>query len=210
MGIATTAEHVINSAEAAAIYVAARSPGARVYAIGGNGVQHALSEHGLSATQSDDVQEVDYVVVGWDRELTWRKLAAATRLIHEGAVFVGTNPDRTFPMEAGLAPGNGAQLAALEAATENEPVVVGKPETLLYEQAMDRMGARPGSTLMIGDRLDTDILGAARLGMPTALMLTGVSRGDALTRSPIHPTGVYDDLSALASTWRAALKQPVS
>ncbi len=210
MGIITTTDHVLNSAEAAANYVERRSPGARVYAMGGPGVLHALSTHGLSVTQSNDVGEVDYVVVGWDRELTWQKLAAATRLIHGGAAFVGTNPDRTFPMEAGLAPGNGAQLAALQAATGVEPVIVGKPATLLYKQAMARMGTSPGGTLMIGDRLDTDILGAARLGMPTALVLTGVSGREALDRSPIRPTGVYDDLPALVDAWRRALKQPVS
>lgn len=210
MGVTTTAEHVLNSAEAAANYVESRSPGAQVYAIGGSGVTHALSSHGLSVTQATDTREADYVVVGWDRELTWQKLAAATRLIHNGAVFVGTNPDRTFPMEAGLAPGNGSQLAALKAATDIEPIVVGKPEALLYEQAMAQMGTSPDATLMIGDRLDTDILGAAQLGMPTALILTGVSGKDALRRSPIRPTGVYDDLHSLIQVWRAAVKPPVT
>lgn len=210
MGISTTIDHVLNSAEAAAQYVADRSPGALVYAMGGPGVTHALSKHGLSVTQANDVPKVDYVVVGWDRELNWQKLAAATRLIHNGAVFVGTNPDLTFPMKTGLAPGNGAQLAALEAATGVEPVVVGKPETLLYEQAMAQMGTSPGTTLMIGDRLDTDILGAAQLGMPTALVLTGISGRDALDRSPIRPTGVYDDLPALIDAWCTPLRDPES
>lgn len=210
MGITTTSDHILNSAEAAANYVGSRSPGARVYAIGGSGVTHALSAHGLSVTQSIDTQEADYVVVGWDRELSWQKLATATRLIHRGAIPIGTNPDRTFPMEAGLAPGNGAQLAALEAATGVEPIVVGKPERLLYEQAMARMSTSPGATLMIGDRLDTDILGAAQLGMPTALVLTGISGRDALVRSPIRPTGVYDDLPALVHAWRIALKEPAT
>lgn len=206
LGITTTLDHVLGSAEAAAVYVAAQSPGAEVYAIGGPGVPHALRTHGLSVTQADDAQAVDYVVVGWDRALTWQKLATATRLIHNGAVFVGTNPDLTFPMEAGLAPGNGAQLAALEAATGVEPIVVGKPERLLYQQAMARTGTSPARTLMIGDRLDTDILGAAQLGMPTALILTGISGRDALDRSPIRPTGVYDDLPALIAAWRTALE----
>ena len=210
MGIRTTADHVLNSAEAAATYVATRSPGARVYAMGGSGVRHALSEHGLSVTQANDTERADYVVVGWDRELTWQKLATATRLIHDGAVFVGTNPDRTFPMEAALAPGNGMQLAALEATTDVKPVVVGKPEPLLYKQAMDRMGTSPDTTLMIGDRLDTDILGAAQLGMPTALTLTGISGEDGLQRSPIRPTAVYEDLPALIEAWRTALKRPVT
>jgi 4-nitrophenyl phosphatase len=206
MGITTTIDHVLGSAEAAAIYVAAQSPGAEVYAIGGPGVLHALRTHGLSVTQAHDTRAADYVVVGWDRALTWQKLATATRLIHNGAVFVGSNPDLTFPMEAGLAPGNGAQLAALEAATGVEPIVVGKPETLLYQQAMARMGTSPAETLMVGDRLDTDILGAAQVGMPTVLVLTGISGRDALDRSPIRPTGVYEDLPTLVTAWRTALE----
>lgn len=206
MGVETTEDHVLNSAIAAARYVADQQPGAVVYAIGGAGVKQALETHGLVFRDDHEVAAVDVVVVGWDRQLTWRKLATATRLILAGATFVGTNPDRTFPMEAALAPGNGAQTAALEAATDVKPVIAGKPAPLLYRQAMDRMGTSPEETLVIGDRLDTDILGGIRLGMPTALVLTGISQRDDLTTSPIRPTAVFEHLPALVDAWHKALQ----
>jgi 4-nitrophenyl phosphatase len=212
MGITTTTEHVLNSAIAAARYVADTHPGAHVYAIGGSGLGHALISHGLTLSEADDTEAADVVVVGWDRQLTWRKLATATRLILNGATFVGTNPDLTYPLEDSLAPGNGAQIAALEAATGVAPVIAGKPARLLYQQAMQRMQTTPETTLVIGDRLDTDILGGIRLGMPTALVLTGIAQPDDLHTSPIQPTVVAEDLPDLIRAWEAAyevsIKQP--
>jgi 4-nitrophenyl phosphatase len=215
MGIVTTEAHILNSAVATARYIADRKPGATVYAIGDLGVREALQAQGLACAGIDDesaasgspnrhLPRVDFVVVGWDRALTWHKLAIATQLILEGAELVGTNPDLTFPLEATLAPGNGAQIAALEAATGVRATVIGKPAPLLYQQAMSAMGTTPDTTLVIGDRLDTDILGGIRLGMPTVLMLTGISQEGALGDSPIRPTVVMEDLPALTRAWRAS------
>jgi len=200
MGIVTSTEHVLNSATAAADYLATQAaPGTPVYAIGGPGVREALRSHGFVLT---DGERADYVFVGWDRDLTWQKLATATLLIRGGAGFIATNPDRTFPMEEGLVPGNGAQVAALVTATDVTPVTAGKPGPLLYERALARMGTSPEATLVIGDRLDTDILGGLRLGMPTALVLSGIVQADELPASPIHPDVVFDDLAALVRAWR--------
>lgn len=207
MGITTTTDYVLNSAIAAARHIADRQPGASVFAIGGPGVKDAAVTHGLDFHSEADTEAVDYVVVGWDRDLTWVKLATATRLILAGATFVGTNPDRTFPMERALAPGNGAQTAALAAATGIDPIMVGKPAGPLYQQAMQHMHTTPETTLVLGDRLDTDILGGIRLGMPTALLLTGISQAHELDQSPIHPTTVIKDLPTLVQTWRAACRQ---
>jgi 4-nitrophenyl phosphatase len=199
MDVATEVEHVLNSAQAAADYLTTQaSPGAEVYAIGGPGVPYALQTQGFRLSEGE---RADYVVVGWDRELTWQKLAIATRLIRDGAGFIGTNPDRTFPLEDHLAPGNGAQIAALEAATDREAVIAGKPAPILYRQAMARMGTTPETTLVIGDRLDTDILGGLRLGTKTALVLTGISQRAALRTSPIRPDFVFDDLPSLVQAW---------
>jgi len=200
MGIVTNTEHVLNSATAAADYLVAQAaPGAPVYPIGGSGIREALRSHGFTLTEGD---RADYVVVGWDRDLTWQKLATATLLIRGGAGFIAANPDRTFPMEDGLVPGNGAQVAALITATDITPVMAGKPGPLLYERALARMGTSPEETLVIGDRLDTDILGGLRLGMPTALVLSGITQADELPSSPIHPDVVFDDLAALVQAWR--------
>ncbi|MFP4343116.1 MAG: HAD-IIA family hydrolase [Anaerolineales bacterium] len=203
LDVEVTAEHILTSALAAADYVAARAePEALVYPIGGSGVEEALRSRGLRLSEGD---RADYVVVGWDRRLTWDKMATATLLIRGGAHFVGTNPDRTFPSEAGLVPGAGAQLALLRAATDVEPTVMGKPEPVLYRQALERLGARAEESLMIGDRLDTDILGGIRMGMPTALVLSGVHAANSIRSSPIHPDLVFEDLARLVEAWREAL-----
>ncbi len=204
MGVETSADHILNSAVATARYVAEQKPGASVYAIGAQGVRHALASCGLVCYDAETTQKADFVVVGWDRQLTWQKLATATRLILEGATFVSTNPDRTFPLETSLAPGNGAQTAALQAATGIEPTIVGKPAAPLYRQALERMGTTPETTLVIGDRLDTDILGGVRLGMPTALVLTGISQPEDLQKTPIHPTAVFAGLPDLVKMWSDA------
>ena len=201
LGIETNTEHVLNSATAAADYLATQAaPGTPVYAIGGPGTREALRLHGFVLTEGD---HADYVVVGWDRELTWQKLATATLLIRGGAGFIAANPDRTFPMEDGLVPGNGAQVAALITATDVTPVMAGKPGPLLYERALARMGIPEEETLVIGDRLDTDILGGLRLGMPTALVLSGITQPDELAASPIHPDVIFDDLAALVRAWES-------
>jgi len=203
MGIQITPNHILTSALAAADHLTGYAPvGALVYPIGGAGVLEALRTRGFRISEGD---QADYVVVGWDQGLTWQKLALATRLILHGAGFVGTNPDLTFPMENALAPGNGAQLAALEAATGVEPVVLGKPFPGLYQQALTSMGTRPEDTLVIGDRLDTDILGGLRLGMPTAMLLSGVSDFKEVETSPIRPNMTFEDLSALVRAWRAGM-----
>lgn len=199
LGIATSTEHVLNSSISAADYLATQAaPGASVYPIGGPGVYAALRAHGFRITEGD---HADYVVVGWDRNLTWQKLATATLLIRKGAGFIATNPDLTFPMEAGMVPGNGAQVAALAVATDVTPVIAGKPEPILYEQAMARMGTTPDETLVIGDRLDTDILGGLRLGMPTAMLLSGISQREELSTSPIRPDMIFENLAALVQAW---------
>ncbi len=209
-GIKVTPDHILTSAIAASDYLAEKlEPGSHVYVIGGPGIIEALELRGFrvfvgpySADGGKLPAEVDYVVVGWDRELTWEKLATATQFIRQGAKFLGTNPDLTFPGERGILPGNGAQLAALEAATDVSPLIVGKPAPILYHQALARMQAAPRETLMIGDRLETDILGGARIGIRTALLLSGVTTRGDLTQSPIRPDIVFKDLAALVAAWR--------
>jgi 4-nitrophenyl phosphatase len=134
-------EAILTSAQATADYLASLAPpGTPVYAIGGNGLRHALTERGFVLAEED----ARYVVVGWDPELFWRKLARAALLIQRGAVLIGTNPDTTYPTPEGLVPGNGSNLAVLELTTGVKPTVIGKPEPWLYRAAMARMGAVPG------------------------------------------------------------------
>ena len=139
--------------------------------IGEVGLVQTLAEQGFYLSEED----VLAVVVGLDRNLTYEKLKKATLLIRSGVPFIGTNPDRTFPTPQGLIPGAGAVIAAVEAATDVKPVYAGKPETYLYQLALDRLAVPPQEALVIGDRLDTDITGGQSLGCKTGLVLTGVS-----------------------------------
>jgi 4-nitrophenyl phosphatase len=192
---------VLTSGEATAAYLATVAPpGAPIYPIGEEGLRRTLTRHGFTLVE-DSRSRAEYVVVGWDRQLSWAKLAEATLLINAGARLVGTNPDRSYPTERGVVPGNGAQLAALEAASGVKAFVVGKPEPWMYEEAMRRMDARPETTAVIGDRLDTDIPGGVRLGLTTALVLSGIASEADLAASPFKPDVVAADIGALTRLW---------
>jgi 4-nitrophenyl phosphatase len=137
------------------------------------------------------------VVIGLDLDFTYAKLKAAHEAIQRGALFIATNADSTLPTEAGLVPGAGSIVAALAAASGRLPIVIGKPETPMLETAMMRMGVRPEETVMLGDRLDTDILAGERAGMPTVLVLTGVSTREDLASAEALPDVVVSDLPSL-------------
>ena len=198
MGVTVSVDEIFTSPQATAIVLAQRSPGGgRVFVIGEQALQDALAAAGFTFC---DLYQTDagYVVVGIDRGLSWDKLATATLNIRAGAVFVGTNPDLSLPTEHGITHGNGAILAALQAATGVAPIVVGKPEPTMYQQALTRLKSKPDDTLAIGDRLDTDILGAVRAGLPSALVLTGVSRRADLETLAYRPTWVLDSIVDIA------------
>jgi 4-nitrophenyl phosphatase len=200
MGVSVAREEVLTSAQAAAIHLESIAPkGATVYTIGEAGLLQALTERGFAVV--DD--QAPYVVVGMDRGLTWEKLARATLNIRAGAAFVGTNPDLTLPTERGFTHGNGAVLAALQAATGVRPMIVGKPEPIMYRQAMDRLGSQPQDTAALGDRLDTDILGAVRAGIQSILVLSGVSTRDEMNGLEYHPDWVFDSIVELTTQWEA-------
>ena len=197
-GVEVPVEAILTSAQVAAAYVADQaSPGTRVYAVGKEGVRHALEERGFVLTEHD----ADIVVVGWNTDLVWDDLATAALLIHRGARFIGTNPDVSYPTERGPVPGNGAQLAALEVTTGIAPIVTGKPEPQMYEQAMRRMGARIESTAVIGDRLDTDLAGGVRLGLTTVLVLSGIATEADVAAASTKPDVVCADIGELVRIW---------
>jgi 4-nitrophenyl phosphatase len=202
-GVEVPAECVLTSAQATAAYLATLAPpGTPVYVIGEEGIRRALEQHGFVLTD----EGAAYVVSGWDRQLTWDKLATAALLIHAGAGFIGTNPDSSFPTERGPVPGNGAQSAALETTTGVAPVVVGKPEPWMYQEALRRMGARPETTAVVGDQLNTDIAGGARAGLTTVLVLSGISTEADLVASPVKPDLVYADIGELTQAWAVQLR----
>jgi len=202
MGIETTQEALLTSAVATAAYLTRIAPpGSRVYLIGEEGIRSELLKSGFVLT---DTADAEYVVVGLDRQLTYAKLNAAMRAVRNGARLIGSNPDRTFPSETGLEPGAGATLAALEAATDVAPLVIGKPERAIFELALDRLGATPQTTAVIGDGLYTDVLGGRRAGLFTILLLSGVTEAAQLVESAPKPDLVYADISALHCAWLKA------
>ncbi|MBA3488326.1 MAG: HAD-IIA family hydrolase [Longispora sp.] len=199
MGIRAVPEEVTTSAQAAARYLAERFPArARVLVVGARALWEEVTLAGL--TPAADAEDVVAVVQGYDPAVSWVELAEAAVAVQTGAVWIATNTDRTLPSPRGLLPGNGSLVAALACALGREPdVVVGKPEpTLLMTAAAARGARRP---LFVGDRLDTDIAGARRVGFDSLLVLTGVHGVADVTAAPEseRPTFVGADLRTLLS-----------
>ncbi len=200
MGVPDVPESsIITSSIATALYLQTRYPaGTRLYMVGMAGLREQLEKAGFVLADHD----VQAVVSGGDFEFTYEKAKRATLLIRAGADFIGTNPDVTFPTPEGLVPGAGSILAMLEAATEQKPLVVGKPEPAMFEAALRILQTLPEETLMIGDRLDTDIAGAHHAGLQTALVLTGITQRDDLPDSPVQPDFVFETLEELLRAWQ--------
>jgi len=197
-GADVTPAEIVTSSSATADYLETILPaGARLYVIGMEGLHAALRSKGFEFAED----KVDAVVVGIDWNLTYNQLKHAALNIRAGAKFIGTNSDRTFPNPEGIVPGNGALLAAIETATDVKPIVIGKPEPGLYQMALKSMNAVPEQTLVLGDRLETDILGAVRLNLKSALVLSGVTTREQLAASDYQPDGVFEDIAALKSAW---------
>jgi glycerol-1-phosphatase len=194
LGVPAEAADVVTSAQAAATLVLARvGAGAAVLVIGGEGLHAALRERGLvPVTSADDDPKA--VVQGYAPGVDWQALAEGTYAVRRGVPWIASNLDATVPTPRGLAPGNGALVAVIQATTGVTPVAAGKPEIALHEESMRRTGAR--SPLVVGDRLDTDIEGANRAGVPSLLVLTGVATpSDLLVAAvPLRPSYLAADL----------------
>lgn len=214
-GVAVPPERLITSAEVTASHLAHHYPrGSRVYVVGEEGLRQALAAGGFDLVARDGLvapdARVDIVVVGLDHRACWEQLASASYLIHHGAHFVGTNGDVTVPTEIGPLPGAGALLAMVETATGVSPEIMGKPSPAIFEEALLRLGGTAANTAMVGDRLDTDIAGAQRAGMPGILLLSGVTRREQLANHPVRADLVLKDIGELTHALRTAQKEAVS
>jgi 4-nitrophenyl phosphatase len=202
MGIAVPAERIVTSATATSVWLRGRVPrGTTVFAIGMDGLREALFSDDYFVEQAE---RPEYVVVGADFEVTYAKLRTACLAIRAGASFIGTNPDTTFPSEEGIIPGVGALILALEAASDQKATIIGKPEPGMFDAALELLGVTAEATLVIGDRLDTDILGAKRAGLRSGMVLTGVSGARELESSEYRPDIVLADLPDLLARWQRA------
>jgi HAD superfamily hydrolase (TIGR01457 family) len=211
MGIVVELDKILTSAMATALYLAElpeiEPASTRVFVIGEQGATQPLLDRGFILTEpyalnDNSPSTADIVVCGLDRQLTWDKLATATLHIRSGAKFIGTNADTTLPTEHGMVIGNGSILAALKAATGVTPTIIGKPEPIIYQQALSILGVAPTATVAIGDRLDTDILGAIRTGIRSIMVLTGISSKGDLQNTDYEPTWIVSDIRDITKALR--------
>jgi len=180
-GVELSPGQIITSAEATASFLDEHlSKSDTVYVIGEDGLKETITGHGFKICDQPETDHPGAVVVGLDFKIDYQKIYLAANHIREGALFIGTNPDKTFPMPGGIAPGAGSIISPVETASGNSPIMIGKPEKYMYELALTRSGSLPEESLMIGDRIDTDIQGAQRLGIRTGLVLTGISTREHL------------------------------
>jgi 4-nitrophenyl phosphatase len=195
MGISVREDLIFTSGLATRAWLQARHPrGTKVFVIGMPALEAAIFDDGYFVPGGQDAQ---VVVNGLDLTVNYDKLKTATLAIRRGAVYVATNADNTLPTEEGLVPGSGSIVAALIAASGVAPEVIGKPSTGIVEASAAKIGTSAQETVMLGDRLDTDILAGERAGFITALVLTGVTHADELATSTVSPDVVLPDLSPL-------------
>jgi NagD protein len=190
-GLTVPEDSIWTSALATADFLASQLPGGSAYVIGETGLTTALHEAGF--TQTDTAP--DYVVLGETRTLSFTQVTQAIRLVEAGARFIATNPDATSPSGDGPLPATGSVAAMITKATGAQPYFVGKPNPMMFRSAMNRIQAHSESTVMIGDRMDTDVVAGIEAGLETYLVLTGSTRAEAVARFPFRPTRVLDSIA---------------
>ncbi|MGC8510595.1 MAG: HAD-IIA family hydrolase [Acidimicrobiales bacterium] len=193
LGLDVLAQEIWTSALATASFVSGQRAAARVFAIGRRAMHVALADAGCVR----DDQAPDFVVLGETQEYSFDDFARAIQLIEGGAIFVSTNPEPTGPSPRGSLPGCGAMAALVERATGVAPYVVGKPNPFMIREALSRLGAEPRHSVLVGDRVETDVLVGAAAGVTTVMVLSGVGTLDQARRAPVRPDLVVGSVSDL-------------
>lgn len=199
MGISAQEKHIFTCAIATARFLAQQKPNGTAYVIGESGLSNALHTNGYSIVDHDP----DYVVVGEGRTVTLEMLEAAVQMIFDGAKLVATNLDPNCPTKNGTRPGCGATVAYLETATGFRALSVGKPSPVMMRMARKELGLATSETIMIGDTMETDILGGVQMGYRTILVLSGGTRRSDLERFAYRPDLVVESVAAFAKSSRA-------
>jgi 4-nitrophenyl phosphatase len=198
LGVEVDASQVVTSALAVAHMLEQKYPrGTKIFMIGGPGVREALDEKGFELLSVESAPEAKALVVGIDRTMTFDKVAEATLLVRAGVPFYATNTDRTFPTPRGEIPGAGSWLSVITTATRVEPIVAGKPFPTMMDFSLERLGTSKEETLVVGDRLETDIASGQAAGCPTAAVLSGVSTREQVAAWKPSPTIVAESLAEL-------------
>ncbi len=190
-GFNVPAENIFTSAIATARFLQSQTPNGTAFVIGESGLTQALHEVGFIQTDTNP----DYMVLGEVNNYNFELITKAIRLINDGAMFIATNPDNTGPLESGIVPATGALAALIEKATGKAPFFVGKPNPLMMRSALRYLNVHSENTVMIGDRMDTDIVAGVMSGLDTILVLTGVSRREDIKRFPYRPTLVLNSVA---------------
>ena len=193
IGVNVTADHIYTSALATAQFLKKQMPDGTAFVIGESGLTQALHEAGYVLTDHNP----DYVVVGETTALNYERLTQAVRLVSQGARFIATNPDPNGPGDGGLVPACGAITAFIEAATGVQPYFIGKPNALMMRTALRYLNEHSENTIMVGDRMDTDIRVGTEAGLETVLVLTGVSTREMVEKYPYRPTRIVESVAEL-------------
>jgi len=192
-GLDVLPERIYTSAMATAQFLKSQSPGGTAFVIGESGLTSAIHDAGYIITDHNP----DYVVLGETLTYNFDLVTKAIRFVAEGALFIATNPDPSGPSESGLVPACGAMAALIERASERSPLFIGKPNPLMMRLALNHLGVHSEDTIMIGDRMDTDIIAGVQSGMETVLVLSGVTRREIIKTFPYQPTHIYDSINDL-------------
>jgi 4-nitrophenyl phosphatase len=197
-GVEVEPWQVVTSSQAAARAIAQTySHGTKILVIGEDGLRIPIEQEGFEMVSLDNAAEAQVVVMGMDRGVSFEKLSEATLLIRQGIPFYATNTDKTFPTPRGQIPGAGAWISVITTATNVEPIVAGKPFPFLMELSLEKLGTKKTETLVVGDRLETDIAAGQAVGCPTALVLSGVSTREQAENWTPTPDVIVEDLSEL-------------
>lgn len=191
MGLDLPVNAIYTSAMATAQFLASQHPNGTAYVIGEAGLTTALHSAGYIITD----QNPEYVILGETLSYSFERITQAMRFVDAGARFIATNPDVTGPTEAGMVPATGAVAALISAATGVTPYYIGKPNPLIMRTALRTLSAHSEDSVMIGDRMDTDIIIGTESGLETILVLTGVTRREDIAKYPYRPTRVYDSVA---------------
>jgi len=200
MGVQIQPGSVFTSSTVTAAYLLDQyGPDASLHVVGSKGLISTLQEAGFNLSHGEDEPQgnIAAVVAGMDLDINYQKIKIAMRLILNGAAFVATNTDGSYPTAEGINPATGMVIGALQASSGVTPYVVGKPYQAIFEAALNELGDKPEEALMVGDRLDTDILGANQYGIHSAVVLTGVSSRNTIEESTIKPNFVFENITTL-------------